>query len=88
MHGLPSIRLNRRKLKSAAVIATGLLTILALAVVFLCARLGIRSGMDVSGYRAMIREHYHPVWQDLAWRRIRKGDSVESLLQRHLPLRR
>jgi hypothetical protein len=36
----------------------------------------------------MVREHFHPAWKDLALRRIRKGDSVESLLQRHPPVRR
>jgi len=88
MHGLPFIRLDRRKFKRAAIIAAGLLTVFTLVVVFLCGWLGIRSRMDVMGYYAMMQGHYHPVWKDLAWRRIRKGDSVESLLQRHPPWRR
>lgn len=85
MHELPSIRVNRRELTRAAIVAAGLLTVLTLAVVVLAGLLGIRSKMDLLAYYAMVREHYHPLWKDLAWRRIRKGDSIESLLKRHVP---
>ncbi len=36
----------------------------------------------------MAREHYPPVWKDLAWGRIRKGDEVNRLVQKHPPLSR
>jgi len=85
MHGLPFIRLNRRELTRAAIVGAGLLTVLMLAVAFLGGVLGIRSKMDLLAYYAMVREHYHPLWKDLAWRRIRKGDSIESLLKRYVP---
>jgi len=44
---------------------------------------GLRSGDDVLAYPEMWRDHYPPIWKDLALRRITKGDSVRSVLQRH-----
>lgn len=88
MYGLPSIRLNLKTLRNAAFAFNGLLILLTFAVIFLCGRLGIHSSEDVTAYRTLIQGHYHPVWKDLAWRRIRKGDSVETILQKHPPLRR
>lgn len=88
MYGLSFIRRNRRKLKRAAVFIAGLLTILALAVAFLCARLEIHSYRDIAAYRTMAREHYPPVWKDLALRRITRGDRLEDLLREHPPVHR
>jgi len=83
---LLSIRLNCKMLRKATITGTGLLILLTLAVVRPCGWLGIRSRMDVMGYRAMMQEHCPPSWKDLACRRIRKGDSLDSLLQRHPPM--
>jgi hypothetical protein len=66
----------------------GLLVILGLVVVSACYFFGIHSRKDIRAYRAMAGEHFHPIWKDLAWRRICKGDNVESLLRRHPPVRR
>lgn len=88
MYGLSFIRRNRRKLKRAAIAVAGLLFILALATLLLCSFFGIHSRRDILGYRMMMHEHYHPIWKDLAWRRIKKGDSLEGLLQRHPALGR
>ena len=78
MHGLPFIQLNRRKLKRAAIVAAGLLTIFTLAVVFLCARLGIHSRMDIVAYYAMVHEHYDPIWKDLDWRPLGRAGACVS----------
>jgi hypothetical protein len=88
MYRLSFIRLNPRTLRRAVLAVNGLLILLTFAVVFLCGRVGIHSPKDVVAYRALIRGHYHPVWKDLAWRRIRKGDPIESVLKRYPPLRR
>jgi hypothetical protein len=85
MHELPSIRRNRGEFKGAWIIGLGLVSALVVAGAVLCGRLGIRSKEDVVGYYAMAREKYHPIWRDLAWRRIKKGDSIERVLQRHSP---
>ncbi len=88
MHGLSFIRLNRKWLRRAAIGVAGVLVVVALATVLLCSFFGIHSRRDIGAYRMMMREHYHPIWKDLAWRQIKKGDSLESLLQRHPPLGR
>jgi hypothetical protein len=44
--------------------------------------------MDVTAYRMMMKEDFHPVWKDLALRRIKKGDSIASVLAKHRPWRR
>jgi len=88
VYGLSFIRLSLRMLSRAAIAVDGLFVLLTFAAIFLCGRLGIHSRKDVLAYQAMIREHYDPVWKDLAWRRIRKGDPIETVLQRHPPLRR
>jgi hypothetical protein len=86
MYGLPPIRLNRKKLRRALVIVVASLAIFAAVGAGLCWFFGIHSRMDVLAYRAMKHEHYPPIWKDLAWRRIRKGDSLEDLLQMHPPV--
>jgi len=88
MYGLSFIRLNPGTLRRAAIAFNGLLILLTFAVILLCGRLGIHSREDVMAYRAMVQGQYHPVWRDLAWRRIRKGDPIEDVLKRHPPLRR
>jgi len=88
MYGLSFVRRNRRKLTKVAIGVAALLIVLALAALLLCSFFGIHSRRDILGYRMMMHEHYHPIWKDLAWRRIKKGDSLESLLQRHPALGR
>ena len=83
MQRQPSTKLIRMESRKAAAIGVGLLIGLPFAAVLTCSCLGIRSEMDVIGYCTMVRKDYHPIWKDLAWRQIKKGDSLESLLQRH-----
>ena len=64
--------------KVAFVIASGL-AVVVLLLVLLCYVAGIRSTTDVVAYRAMWRERYHPIWKDLALRRVKKGDDVALL---------
>jgi uncharacterized protein YnzC (UPF0291/DUF896 family) len=78
---------NRDRDKKATRVLAGALIVSALAVAFLCWFLGIHSRQDMGAYCAMARGHFHPAWKDLALRRIRKGDSLESL-RRYRPVRR
>lgn len=59
-----------------------MLTVLA------CLFLGICSRRDVLAYHCMISEHFHPIWKELALRRIRKGDDLAETIKRHPPLSR
>ncbi len=70
----------------SAILAGGPI-VLALTVALLCWWLGIHSRQDIGAYYGMARGHFHPLWKELALRRIRKGDSLESL-RRHRPVRR
>ncbi len=72
-------------MRTALLIAGGL-AVFAVLLVFACHFVGIRSTRDIVAYRAMRREHYHPIWKDLALGRVKRGDDVESLLQKHTPL--
>ena len=67
--------------------AAGSLTALAMTAVLPCLFLGIRSRQDLTAYRAMAEGSFPPVWKDLAWRRIRKGDELAETFEKHLPLR-
>lgn len=88
MWGLSFIRLRPRTLKRAAIVVNGLLILFAAAVIFLCGRWGIHSREDLDAYEIMMGERYHPVWKDLAWRRIKRGDPIERVLRWRPPLRR
>jgi hypothetical protein len=79
---------NRRKLAKLMMGVAGFLGVLVLAGVFLCWFLGIGSRQDLIAYRCMRAEHFHPVWKDLALRRIRKGDDLEETIRKHPPIRR
>jgi hypothetical protein len=83
-----SVQPRRRGWRKALVVAAGVLAVLVLVVASLCCFFGIHSTQDLRAYGAMTRGHFHPVWKDLAWRCICKGDSVESLLKRYPPVRR
>ena len=87
MSETPTIGRSRKKHTKLMVAAVGLV-MLVLAGVLLCRFLGIRSGQDLMAYRAMTGEHFHPVWKDLALRRIRKGDDLAETIRRHPPLSR
>lgn len=78
---------QRIRRKVALVIAGGL-AVAVLLLVLLCYVAGIRSTTDVVAYRAMWRERYHPIWKDLALRRVKKGDDVAALVEKHPPLYR
>lgn len=81
-------RPHGRKLKRVVLGAAGTLGAVLLLAFLVCRFLGIRSPEDVTAYRQMAREHYHPIWKDLALRRIKRGDDLEDLLGKHTPRRR
>jgi hypothetical protein len=66
----------------------GIVFVFVLITTCLCVFLGIRSKMDAVGYYCMIQEDFHPIWKDLALRRIKKGDSIEIVLKKYTPVRR
>lgn len=80
---MPTIQLNRKRLKKVALIAGSILTVLVLLVVSACWFFGIRSRKDIVGYREMLRSNFHPVWKDLALRRFEKGDDLNDLIRKH-----
>jgi len=88
MSRLSFIRVSPKTLRRVVIAFNGLLILLTFVVIFSCGRLGIHSRKDVMDYHAIIQGHYHPVWKDLAWQRIHKGDPIEKVLKRHPPLRR
>jgi len=76
------VRPERRIGRKVVLISAGALAAVALFLLILCQVAGIHSMSDVVAYRAMWRGHYHPIWKDLALRRIKKGDTVESVLRK------
>jgi len=80
---------SRRKTSTkVSLVSAGALVLVVLLLALLCHFVGIRSMRDIVAYRAMWRERYHPIWKDLALRRVKKGDGVEAVAQRHPPLYR
>lgn len=82
-----AIRERRMEWKRIILTAAGLFASFIAVAVALCLFFGIHSRRDLLAYRCMSAEHFHPVWKDLALRRIRKGDSVTEVIKRHPPLR-
>jgi hypothetical protein len=75
-------------LKKLLVRGLGAVLGFVLIIFCLCIFFGIRTKMDVMSYYYMIQEDFHPIWKDLALRRINKGDSIESVLHKYTPLMR
>jgi hypothetical protein len=50
-----------------------------------CWYFGIHSGRDMKAYAGMARE-CHPVWQDLALRRVYHGQHVDEVIKRTNPV--
>ncbi|MDZ4688887.1 MAG: hypothetical protein SH850_27745 [Planctomycetaceae bacterium] len=72
--------LSKRIARWLAAVAVSLtLVLIALGVFF-----RISSTRHLIAYQAMPRE-CHPIWRELAWRRINLGDSVEDVLIRFPP---
>ena len=77
--------MNKKKLfKIVRIIACSLLC-LVLLLVMACRYVGIHSRSDFIAYLGILHEDVHPIWKDLALKRINKGDSVVSLLERYKP---
>ncbi len=88
MGRLLSLCRSRGKLTKFLMGAAGFLIVLLLAGGFLCWFLGIWSREDLVAYHWMRADPYHPVWRDLALRRIRKGDDLEETIRKYPPIRR
>jgi hypothetical protein len=81
-----SARISGTRLEQARVVAVGLVAVLGSVIVGLWWLWDIRSPIDFLAYREMICYDHHPIWKDLAWRHLRKGDPIEKVLKRHPPL--
>ncbi len=77
---------RRKWLRRLVIAGFGLVVAAVLLGVFLCWFLGIHSKRDLLAYRGMRAEHFHPIWKDLALRRIRKGDDLAATIKKHPPL--
>jgi len=71
--------------RKVVLFSAGALAVVVLFLLLLCQVAGIHSMSDVAAYRGMRRQHFPPIWKALALRRIRKGQSVESLVKKHPP---
>jgi hypothetical protein len=58
--------------------------VLLLSAVGICAFFRITGPRSALAYVAMSAE-CHPIWRDLAWRRVNEGDSLAAFLQRYPP---
>ncbi len=74
---------EQRAERKVIVIGGGTLALVLLLGALLGHVVRLRSGDKVLAYREMWRDHYPPIWKDLALRRINKGDSVQSVLKKH-----
>lgn len=82
------LQLIKKKWRKIIKIIAAVIAVFAISIVSSCLFFGIHSRMDVIGYYSMAREEFHPIWKDLALHRIRKGDSLESIIKKHAPVRR
>ncbi len=71
-------KLWRKRWFRAATYSVAVLMVLALAA---CWFFRIWSLHDMECYRRFIYDGYHPIWRDLAFRRIGEGDTVEEIRQ-------
>jgi hypothetical protein len=88
MWRLPSVRWIQRRLSRVGLIFDAAVVVLAVIAISACAFFKIRGTQDVYAYDAMMRGNFHPIWKDLAWRRIGKGDAMGSVVRKHKPLYR
>ncbi len=77
--------LKKRKVIIRMIAFIGPAIVLTLA---LCLYFGIHSIWDIPAYYAMMKSDWHPIWKDLAFKRIAKGDDVEHIYKKYPPLYR
>ncbi len=56
--------------------------------VFLCVFFDVRCLDDVRAYRCMMKQSLHPIWKDLALRRIHNGSDLARTIRKHPPTKR
>jgi hypothetical protein len=78
-------RARRTGFKAAVAV---FLAMLVVAVILLCLFFGLRSRQDFVAYRTMADQDFHPIWRDLAWRRIHGGDDLAETIRRYPPASR
>jgi len=75
-----------RRLSKPALLWVGLPILAIPAIVLPFVFLGVGSPADIVAFHRMSKGGFHPIWKDLALRRIKKGDTVESVVKIHPPL--
>ncbi len=81
------IGLERRRWKRLLIPAAWILVSHILVVVFLLAFFDVRCVGDLWAYRCMTEGPLHPLWKDLALRRIHKGSDLAQIIRKHPPMK-
>jgi hypothetical protein len=78
---------ERRRWRRFLIPAAWILASHVLVVAFLCGFFDIRCVGDVWAYRCMLKGPLHPIWKDLALRRIRNGGDLSQIIRKHPPMK-
>jgi len=78
----------RRRWTRFLIPAAWILASHVLVITFLCAFFDVRCLDDLKAYHYMMKQPPHPIWKDLALRRIRNGDDLAQALQEYPPTKR
>ena len=76
--------MNKIKLKKIAVALGVGFSLFAIAALLLCIFFGVHSYSDIVAYAQM--QGMHPIWKDLAFRRIVKGVDVNNVFNKYTPV--
>jgi hypothetical protein len=74
---------ERRRWKRFLIPAAWILAAQILVVAFLCAFFDVRCVDDLWAYRCMMKGPLHPIWKDLALRRIHKGSDLSQIVRKY-----
>jgi len=76
---------GRRRWKRFLIPAAWIFASYVLVIIFLCAFFDVRCLRDVKAYRCMMRRPPHPIWKDLALRRIHNRSDLTQTIKKHPP---
>jgi hypothetical protein len=79
---------RRRRWTRLLIPAAWILASWVLVTTFLCVFFDIRCLGDLKAYRYMMKKPPHPIWKDLALRRIHNGSDFAQTLRKHPPTKR
>ncbi len=82
------IERRQQRRKRILIATTAFFIALVMVIIFLCGFLDVRSPRDLIIFRAMAKGDFHPLWKDLALRRVHKDDSLAETIGRYPPTSR